>query len=904
MENEKLLEKMNSLFKEELWGRIEPKDVGISKFKILDDLFNNLLGEDIFQEALAVCKSHLNEHPDSITAAYLIGLIGYQLDRMEDKFQLRRLIDLFLDYHKWAVVERIAEKILEYGENRIALKALATGLERLGRNKEAIPVWENLLKIDRFDAEVAKKLAFAIIDDDPEKSIQYMKLSIEGFIKNGEYDEITDLWNKLVSVSWEDIQFFVRIERMLVEAKQRDLAAGLLKSLLHKYRDEENPDQSIEILKKILDYTPEDNSARRELIKFYEKKFGNHSQYQQFLKLSKLNNLKSPVRHAIDSFEKNIVFDKGNYAFHRSWGVGKIIDIDSDSLVINFRDKNEHKMSIQMALQSLMPIKHEHLYVMDYEDPDTLRSIFKEDFIQFFEILIKSYNGEISVGDAKKELVPNFVDAKNWSKWWNRMRTDIRKDPRFGVSNKKKDVIIMRDKPITFAEELLDHFTNAPSFSERMNVALEFVNNVEPDEGTAMAGYFVDYFTRQSKEGSPTKQILSYFILRGVTKFVDPKKLKLDTIRSKILEFIKETNELPLISPKITSYDYKKDLVNLIEEAREDWPSVVAEILFETPVRIHKYIINNLIRAHAYNIINGFIDRAITGAKQYPEIFLWVTRNLLTRAWDYEWLDYPREGLVLTLFRLMNELKKIESKGSRLKNMALDFLFDNEGAVIKDIAQSGSQPFLGKLYDILGSVPYAEDSQREKFLSAIKAKYPDFKTAASAQAVEASEEWVLDVEKMFVSREGYDKTVGMLNRMVNVEMANLTRELAKVSDVSGDIRENVEYNTLMEKQVILKMAINKLEGEIKKAEVLDLEKVPIESVNIGTRVSVEDVKSGEKNSYTILGPWDADYEKRILSYRSPIARALLGRKTGDIIDMRFGDEVQKLRILSIGKHGS
>ncbi len=127
MENEKLLEKMNSLFKEELWGRIEPKDVGISKFKILDDLFNNLLGEDIFQEALAVCKSHLNEHPDSITAAYLIGLIGYQLDRMEDKFQLRRLIDLFLDYHKWAVVERIAEKILEYGENRIALKALATG---------------------------------------------------------------------------------------------------------------------------------------------------------------------------------------------------------------------------------------------------------------------------------------------------------------------------------------------------------------------------------------------------------------------------------------------------------------------------------------------------------------------------------------------------------------------------------------------------------------------------------------------------------------------------------------------------------------------------------------------------------------------------------------------------------
>ena len=100
---------------------------------------------------------------------------------------------------------------------------------------------------------------------------------------------------------------------------------------------------------------------------------------------------------------------------------------------------------------------------------------------------------------------------------------------------------------------------------------------------------------------------------------------------------------------KISSYDYKKDLVNLIEESREDWPQVSAELLFETPVRIHKYIINNLIRAHAYKIINGFIDRVITGAKQYPEIFIWVARNLFSKQWDYDWLDYSRERLAVTV---------------------------------------------------------------------------------------------------------------------------------------------------------------------------------------------------------------------------------------------------------------
>jgi transcription elongation factor GreA len=155
---------------------------------------------------------------------------------------------------------------------------------------------------------------------------------------------------------------------------------------------------------------------------------------------------------------------------------------------------------------------------------------------------------------------------------------------------------------------------------------------------------------------------------------------------------------------------------------------------------------------------------------------------------------------------------------------------------------------------------------------------------------------------MIVSREGYDKIVGELNRMVNVEMMNLTKELAKVSDVSGDIRENVEYNTLMEKQTTLKMTINKLEDEIKKAEVLDLENVSTESVNIGTSVTVEEIGTGEINHYTILGPWDADYEKKVLSYRSPIAKALLGKKTGDTIEMKAGDDIRKLRIISVEKH--
>ena len=322
-------------------------------------------------------------------------------------------------------------------------------------------------------------------------------------------------------------------------------------------------------------------------------------------------------------------------------------------------------------------------------------------------------------------------------------------------------------------------------------------------------------------------------------------------------------------------------------------------MLFETPVRIHKYIINILIRAHAYNIINNFIDRVITGAKQYPDIFFWVVKNILNKTWDYYWLDYSRERLILTYFRLLNELKKIEVKGNRLKNMYIDLLYDNENTVLKNIIEQGDEPFLGRIYDLFSSVSYVDEFKLEKFLSLIKEKYADFKLESSSQS---EEDWEIDVEKLIVSKEGYEKMKAELNRMVNEEMVNLSKDLAKACNVSGDLKENVEYNALIEKQTILKMTINKLEDEVKKAVILDVNNISLDTVDIGAKVIFEDINTGEKNYFILLGPWDADFEKGILSYRSPIAKELLGKRIGDEINLTIGDDERRLKLSTIEKY--
>jgi len=138
--------------------------------------------------------------------------------------------------------------------------------------------------------------------------------------------------------------------------------------------------------------------------------------------------------------------------------------------------------------------------------------------------------------------------------------------------------------------------------------------------------------------------------------------------------------------------------------------------------------------------------------------------------------------------------------------------------------------------------------------------------------------------------------------MVNVEMVTLSQELSAVSEASGDIRENVDYNALMEKQAILKLAISRLDEELKKADVLDVSKINADSVNVGTKVELQDLETSKVLSFTILGPWDADFEKGILSYRSPIAKAMIGKKIGEEVSFNIDDELRKFKILSIAKY--
>ncbi len=119
-----------------------------------------------------------------------------------------------------------------------------------------------------------------------------------------------------------------------------------------------------------------------------------------------------------------------------------------------------------------------------------------------------------------------------------------------------------------------------------------------------------------------------------------------------------------------------------------------------------------------------------------------------------------------------------------------------------------------------------------------------------------------------------------LNQLVKVERQKVTTQIAEAREL-GDLKENAEYHAAKEKQSHLEGRILELQGRIANAKVIDVARLKSNKIVFGATVTLLDVDKDENVTYQIVGEEEADRSKGKISYRSPIALALLGKEEGD-----------------------
>ena len=150
----------------------------------------------------------------------------------------------------------------------------------------------------------------------------------------------------------------------------------------------------------------------------------------------------------------------------------------------------------------------------------------------------------------------------------------------------------------------------------------------------------------------------------------------------------------------------------------------------------------------------------------------------------------------------------------------------------------------------------------------------------------------------YMTEEGYKKLIDQIKQLESVERPRISAQIAEARD-KGDLRENAEYDAAKEAQGLLEMKIAQLKDTLANARILDESMVSSDSIQILSKVRVKDQKSGREMNYMLVSENEANIREGKLAVTTPIAKALMGKKVGDVAEAKVPAGTLMLEILEI-----
>ncbi|MEM1140055.1 MAG: transcription elongation factor GreA [Pseudomonadota bacterium] len=154
------------------------------------------------------------------------------------------------------------------------------------------------------------------------------------------------------------------------------------------------------------------------------------------------------------------------------------------------------------------------------------------------------------------------------------------------------------------------------------------------------------------------------------------------------------------------------------------------------------------------------------------------------------------------------------------------------------------------------------------------------------------------MDKIPMTAGGYQKIQDEIKQLKSVERPAVIKMIAEARE-HGDLSENAEYHAAKERQSFIEGRMLELEDMISRAEVIDASKLSGDSVKFGASVTVVDEDTEEERTYQIVGDMEADLKQGRISISSPIARALIGKKVGDTVEVATPGGGRSYEILAI-----
>ncbi len=891
-----IVKNVTELLNEEKWTRATLNNYTVSNFKELDDIVKEIEENDLVDEVRELCDEHLQHTKNSIIALYISGLLDLARQSVDDA-NLILLTKIFTDNHKWNIVEYLALKILQFGENRFALRILADVYDNENQTEKLHDVWERLIRVDFEEADIVRQLAHLKEDaGDIEQAVEYYKKALHRYITKKSFNNIKEMWHRLVELAPGETEFFYHAESKISRTISSERAVQLLEDLYPVYKKNEEWDRAIDLLKRVLNYDAKSPWGRKEIIECFEHKYADHSNLQEYIRVSNIKQSWRPIHEAIADFEKHISFDKGNFVFHRSWGIGRIRDIAGDDITVDFAKKRGHKMSLKMAIDALDVLPKDHIWVLRAVwKKDKLRKLVKERIVWALKTVIRSLGNAADMKKIKGELVPAILTPGEWSSWSTKAREELKTNPDFGTLPDKADHFVVRDQPITFEEKTFNKFKADKTFFDRVKTMNEFLDSLDSDATEGIDSEFFremfDYFSNYLRNISHVNEyvISSALVVHDI---VDRFPFLKGDLEFDFATLYQEIDDVEEVFSRIDSTDLRKKFLSNVRKVDKNWGEVYARVL---PIQLSREVLLELDRHGKQQLILDFIGHVYENYRDMRETFVWLVKNCESDPWFDEVNISPERRLIAMVhiydltFRDIDNRKDV-SLNRKINRQVQSYLFKDNN--LPEFIDNASEESVSRIFTLISDVKEMDQKQLLDLRQRIVNRFPDFRFYGE-DIVEQSTRKVL-----YCTPSMYEAKQGEYKYLQEVEVPQNSKEIETAREY-GDLKENAEYKAAKERQESLNNRAARIKSELEQARIVKPGDVTTDEVAFGTTVFMTNLLTNKEIHYTILGPWESNPKENVINYQSPLGARLLRASVGDVLDFEINETRYHLRIESI-----
>jgi transcription elongation GreA/GreB family factor len=571
------------------------------------------------------------------------------------------------------------------------------------------------------------------------------------------------------------------------------------------------------------------------------------------------------------------------FCMHRSWGFGRIKTVDTvfARFTIDFPGKPGHTMDLAFAADSLKPIPKDHILARKSADIEGLRQLAATNHLELVKVVLNSFGGHATVDQIQQALVPDVI-RDDWKKWWEAAKRELKKDGHFQVPLKKTEPVVYQVKEVSLQERLIGEFRAAKGLKAHVAVATEILKN-GGDLGDKQAAAREIISTLNGEIGSyqrtQTPVALEGIFIRDDIREMAGTPPGEGEVTAKAI-WAQDSKLAPLMEA-LPAIKHRRAVESFKDANPDRWADVLRMTLNSVNAKLCKEFVTLLAENGRMPELKETLARLISQHLASSELLLWLAK---------ERTDTFADILGPEVFRAMLTAMERDQFNEKRSNRLREYILDDQ-ELLPELTAAAELEVIKDLTRALQLSPVFDDMDKRSLLARIVKSHPAVQSLISGGETKQDTTLIVSWDSLERRRQEYDE-------LVHKKMPANREEIA-IARSYGDLRENHEYKAAKEMQKQLVRAKGDMENQLQRARGTDFSNVRADVASIGTIVHTTNITTNQRETFTILGAWDSDPDKGVVSYLSPMAQALLNRKIGDEVEFEIHGARHQHRIESI-----